>query len=208
MKPIEDAILQMDKDIVILNKPAGLLSVPGLHDKDSAFGRLQAAVGELHIVHRLDMDTSGVIVFARHKAALTHIQQQFEKQTTQKRYQAVVYGIPKGHQGCINLPIRVDWPNRPLQKIAHTDGRYALTRWTKVAIEDGQTRLDLFPKTGRSHQLRLHLQQIGHPIVGDPFYSQNFDIEVTPRMKLHACELEFEHPGTGEKIKASIAPDF
>ncbi|WP_221798571.1 RluA family pseudouridine synthase [Oceanobacter mangrovi] len=201
---IQDQIIYQDDAIVILNKPSGLLSVPGLHNKDSAFGRLEALLGEMHIIHRLDRDTSGIIVYARSKKDLTAVQQQFEKQTTRKVYEARVSGIVKGNQGTVNMPIIVDWPNRPLQKIAHVDGRYALTRWKKLAIEtteDGVfTRVELYPKTGRSHQLRLHMQQIGHPIVGDPFYSKDYSEERTPIMHLHARELSFDHPRTGERM--------
>ncbi|MFK4752492.1 MULTISPECIES: RluA family pseudouridine synthase [Oceanospirillaceae] len=210
---IKQRILYQDSEIVILNKPGGLLSVPGLYDKDSAFGRLQALLGELHIVHRLDRDTSGIIVYARNKPALTCIQQQFEKQTTRKVYEALVSGEPKGSGGCINLPIIVDWPNRPLQKISHTDGRYALTRWHKLDVDtdtEGRrtTRIEMYPKTGRSHQLRLHMQQIGHPIIGDPFYSANYSEQTTPTMQLHARELSFRHPTTDERMDIVSPPPF
>lgn len=209
---IIDRIISLDDDLIILNKPSGLLSVPGLNNKDSAFGQLEKEFGELHIIHRLDQDTSGIILYARHKKALTAVQQQFEKQTTHKIYEALVIGNPKGNQGCINMPIKVDWPNRPLQKIDHIEGRYALTRWRKAAPEEqnvaGFTRMKLFPKTGRSHQLRIHMQQIGHPIQGDPFYSKDFDREKTPRMALHARELVFYHPGTGERLIIESAPEF
>jgi tRNA pseudouridine32 synthase / 23S rRNA pseudouridine746 synthase len=202
---ILDNALHIDDQIIVLNKPGGLLSVPGLYNKDSAFGRLSAELGELHIVHRLDRDTSGLIVYARNKRALTCIQQQFEKQTTRKVYESLVSGVVKGNQGCINMPIIVDWPNRPLQKISHTEGRYALTRWRKLAVESGNTRMELHPKTGRSHQLRLHMQQTGHPIIGDPFYSQHYDETLTPIMCLHARELDFTHP-TSEQRMAFICP--
>ena len=205
---ILDHALFLDDQIVVINKPSGLLSVPGLHNKDSAYGRLAAELGELHIVHRLDRDTSGIIVYARNKAALTFIQQQFEKQTTRKVYESLVNGIVKGNQGCINMPIIVDWPNRPLQKISHTEGRYALTRWRKLGVENGNTRVELYPKTGRSHQLRLHMQQIGHPMVGDPFYSRNYDEQKTPIMCLHARELDFTHPTTGERMAFVCPPPF
>lgn len=205
---ILDHLLHLDDQIVVLNKPSGLLSVPGLHNKDSAFGRLEKELGELHIVHRLDRDTSGLIVYARNKTALTCIQQQFEKQTTRKVYESLVSGIVKGNQGCINMPIIVDWPNRPLQKISHTEGRYALTRWKKLGVEAGNTRMELYPKTGRSHQLRLHMQRIGHPIIGDPFYSRNYSETATPVMCLHARELDFTHPTSNQRMQFSCKPPF
>jgi len=200
-------LLHIDDDIIIINKQSGLLSVPGRYIKDSAVSRLAERYGDILVIHRLDQDTSGILVFARNKAALTGVQQQFEKQTTRKVYEAVVLGRVKGNMGCINMPIIVDWPNRPLQMISHTDGRYALTRWKKMAEEDGNTRIELHPKTGRSHQLRLHMQQIGHPIVGDTLYA-GAGAELEPRLKLHARELDFRHPVSGELFEIVCQPDF
>lgn len=205
MTPLD--IIRADDDIIILNKPAGLLSVPGRYNKDSAFGRLQQEYGELHIIHRLDMDTSGIIVYARSKAALTHVQQQFEKQQTRKVYEAMLIGRLKGNQGCINMPICVDWPNRPLQKISHTQGRYALTRWKRLEQTDSNTRVELYPKTGRSHQLRLHMLNLGHPIVGDPFYAPESAAQEA-RMLLHARELDFMHPVSGELLQIVCPAPF
>ncbi|MBQ0727955.1 MAG: RluA family pseudouridine synthase [Thalassolituus oleivorans] len=199
--------MHIDDDIIIINKQSGLLSVPGRYIKDSAVSRLAERYGDILVIHRLDQDTSGILVFARNKAALTGVQQQFEKQTTRKVYEAVVLGRVKGNMGCINMPIIVDWPNRPLQMISHTDGRYALTRWNKMAEEDGNTRIELHPKTGRSHQLRLHMQQIGHPIVGDTLYA-GAGAELEPRLKLHARELDFRHPVSGELFEIVCQPDF
>ncbi|MDF1640864.1 RluA family pseudouridine synthase [Thalassolituus oleivorans] len=200
-------LLHIDDDIIIINKQSGLLSVPGRYIKDSAVSRLAERYGDILVIHRLDQDTSGILVFARNKAALTGVQQQFEKQTTRKVYEAVVLGSVKGNMGCINMPIIVDWPNRPLQMISHTDGRYALTRWKKMAEEDGNTRIELHPKTGRSHQLRLHMQQIGHPIVGDTLYA-GAGAELEPRLNLHARELDFRHPVSGELFEIVCQPDF
>ncbi|WP_320820073.1 RluA family pseudouridine synthase [Thalassolituus sp.] len=200
-------LLHIDDDIIIINKQSGLLSVPGRYIKDSAVSRLAERYGDIFVIHRLDQDTSGILVFARNKAALTGVQQQFEKQTTRKVYEAVVLGRVKGNMGCINMPIIVDWPNRPLQMISHSDGRYALTRWNKMAEEDGNTRIELHPKTGRSHQLRLHMQQIGHPIVGDTLYA-GAGAELEPRLKLHARELDFRHPVSGELFEIVCQPDF
>ena len=200
-------ILHLDNDIIVINKPPGLLSVPGRYLKDSAVSRLQERYGEILVIHRLDQDTSGILVFARDKAALNGVQRQFEAQTTRKVYEALVLGEIPENQGCINLPIIVDWPNRPLQKISHTEGRYALTRWQKIAIEDGNTRIALYPKTGRSHQLRLHTQQIGHPIKGDTLYAGE-SAKAEPRLCLHARELDFDHPVSGERMTFVVKPDF
>ncbi|UTW46800.1 RluA family pseudouridine synthase [Bacterioplanoides sp. SCSIO 12839] len=206
-------VLHSDDDIVVINKPPGLLSVPGRYEPDSAVSRLQQQFGTILVIHRLDMDTSGILVFARHKAALTAVQQQFEKQTTHKIYEAKLYGKLPGNQGCVNLPIIVDWPNRPLQKISHTEGRYALTRWNKIdsgesdSCENSYSRVLLYPKTGRSHQLRIHMQQIGHAIVGDTLYAGE-RAKQESRLCLHARELAFNHPTSGERMTFICPPGF
>lgn len=205
MKEIEE--LFVDDQIIVINKPPKLLSVPGRYEPDSSYTRLKDKYGELHVIHRLDNDTSGIIVYARNKPALTAIQQQFEKQNTHKVYEALVIGKVKGNWGCVNLPICVDWPNRPLQMISHTDGRYALTRWKKISTEGTATRMALYPKTGRSHQLRLHMRAIGHPIVGDPFYAPDSAKE-NERMMLHARELTFRHPTSGEVMEMVCPAPF
>ena len=200
-------LLFSDEHILVINKDPNLLSVPGRYESDCAQARLEQAFGTTLVVHRLDRDTSGVMVFARHKTALANIQRQFERQTTEKHYEALVYGTPRGHQGVINLPIIVDWPNRPRQMISHCDGRYALTRWQLLGQEGGYSRMALFPKTGRSHQLRLHMQQIGCPIVGDSLYA-GAQLNDEPRMMLHARFLSFSHPETGETLKFDCPPSF
>ncbi|MDF1763960.1 MAG: RluA family pseudouridine synthase [Oleibacter sp.] len=204
--------LYLDDDIIVINKPAGLLSVPGRVLKDSAVSRLSERYGEILVIHRLDQDTSGILVFARDKAALNTVQRQFEAQTTEKIYEALLIGyIPASH-GCINLPIVVDWPNRPKQMISHTEGRYALTRWQKIAVESNEhgeffTRVNLFPKTGRSHQLRIHSQQIGHPIKGDTIYSGDAALN-EPRLCLHAKKLAFNHPSDGRRVEFNLPAPF
>lgn len=200
-------ILFIDEQIIVINKPSGLLSVPGLYNKDCAVSRLEKEYGELFIIHRLDQDTSGIMVYARNKKALTFIQQQFEKQKTRKVYECLVIGKLRGTRGCINLPICVDWPNRPLQKISHTDGRYALTRWKRLEQTEDQTRVELYPQTGRSHQLRIHMLNLGHAIVGDPFYAPE-SARVNDRLMLHARELDFNHPITEERMQFKLAAPF
>jgi|SRR5690554_3297833 len=200
-------ILFIDEQIIVINKPSGLLSVPGLYNKDCAVSRLEKEYGELFIIHRLDQDTSGIMVYARNKKALTFIQQQFEKQKTRKVYECLVIGKLRGTRGCVNLPICVDWPNRPLQKISHTDGRYALTRWKRLEQTEDQTRVELYPQTGRSHQLRIHMLNLGHAIVGDPFYAPE-SARVNDRLMLHARELDFNHPITEERMQFKLAAPF
>lgn len=200
-------ILYIDEEIIVINKPAGLLSVPGLYNKDCAVSRLEEVYGELLIIHRLDQDTSGILVYARNKKSLTHIQQQFEKQKTRKVYECLVIGQLRGTQGCVNLPICVDWPNRPLQKISHTDGRYALTRWKRLEQTADSTRVELYPQTGRSHQLRIHMLNLGHAIVGDPFYAPESAKE-NERLMLHARELDFTHPTREERMQFKLAVPF
>lgn len=201
-----------DEDIIVINKPPGLLSVPGRSEPDSALFRLQQEHPVILVIHRLDMDTSGLLVFAKNKAAQVNIQQQFEKQLARKRYEAVVTGKITASHGCINLPIIVDWPNRPLQKISHTEGRYALTRWQKLAVEDGNTRVKLMPATGRSHQLRIHCQQLGHAIVGDTLYARNQYADshshVPSRLYLHARELTIRHPRSQQLIELKCPTPF
>lgn len=201
------SILHLDKHIVVVNKPAGLLSVPGLYNKNSVVAHLEQEFGEIHVIHRLDQDTSGILVYGRSKKALTGVQQQFEKQQTRKVYEALLIGQLRGNRGCVNLPICVDWPNRPLQKISHTDGRYALTRWQRLEQTSSNTRVELYPQTGRSHQLRIHMLNLGHPIVGDPFYAPQSAIE-NPRLMLHARELDFAHPITGKAMQFVLPTPF
>lgn len=202
-------IINIDSEHIVINKPSGLLSVPGRQIHESAVSQLSSQYGEIHVVHRLDMDTSGILVFARNKLSLTHLQQQFEKQKTHKIYEAVIEGHLKQSNGTINMPILVDWPNRPKQHINNSDGRYALTRWQVRYHEkyDNRptTRIDLLPKTGRSHQLRVHCQQLGHPIVGDSLYS---DIASNQRLHLHSRELGFYHPKTNEWCSYYMAAPF
>ncbi len=205
MNNIEE--LYVDDEIIVINKPPKLLSVPGRYEPDSAVTRLQQVYGDIHVIHRLDNDTSGIIVYGRNKKALTAIQQQFEKQNTHKIYEALVIGSVSGNQGCINMPICVDWPNRPLQMISHTQGRYALTRWKKLDDSGQVSRMELYPKTGRSHQLRLHMRALGHAIVGDPFYAPESAAE-NPRMMLHARELSFCHPVSGRLMEIVCPTPF
>lgn len=197
-------VIHEDAELLLVNKPQGLLSVPGKgeHLADCLIARIQTAFPTALLVHRLDRDTSGVMVFALTKAAQRHLGLQFEKRHTKKTYVALVHGEVAEKTGTIDLPLIVDWPNRPLQHVNHETGKPALTEWRRGAIKDGTTRMRLFPKTGRSHQLRVHMKELGHPIIGDPFYSENWQDH--PRMMLHAESLKLRHPegGRGMEFKA------
>ncbi len=194
--PLE--LIHEDHELLVVNKPAGLLSVPGKGDhlKDCLITRLQAAFPEALLVHRLDMDTSGVIVFARTPAAQRHLGLQFEKRMMKKSYLALVWGQVDGKEGVIDLPLIVDWPNRPLQKVCHETGRAAVTEWKVLRHDETSTRVRLFPQTGRSHQLRVHMRELGHPILGDPFYATG-PARDFPRLMLHAETLRLRHPDGG-----------
>ncbi|KPQ06281.1 MAG: tRNA pseudouridine32 synthase / 23S rRNA pseudouridine746 synthase RluA [Rhodobacteraceae bacterium HLUCCA12] len=192
-------ILHADDDIVVADKPAGLLSVPGRGPEraDCLIARLRDVFPSVLLVHRLDQDTSGVIVFALTPQAQAHLGRQFENRRTQKRYVALVSGHPKAEQGRVDLPLVVDWPNRPRQKVCHETGRPAQTDWRLMRREGANARLRLVPITGRSHQLRVHMQAIGHPILGDTLYATGAAAD-WPRLMLHAAELRLTHPATGE----------
>jgi len=209
--------LHADADLVVLVKPAGLLSAPGRgeHKQDCLVARAQAAHPGALIVHRLDMDTSGLMLLAMNPAAHARLSALFRERAVHKRYQALVHGAPAAAQGEIDLPLIADWPRRPLQKVCHDTGKPSLTRWWRVPAAEGGSpagpqaapvRLDLEPVTGRSHQLRLHLAAIGHPIVGDPFYGRPGD--PAPRLMLHACAIALPHPVTGEPLAFSDAAPF
>ncbi len=192
-------IIHDDHELILVNKPAGLLSVPGKgeHLADCLMARLQAAYPEALLVHRLDMDTSGVMVFARTPSAQRHLGLQFERRHMKKSYVARVWGTVAEKEGHIDLPLIVDWPNRPLQHVNFEAGKPAQTDWRRMKIEDGTTRMRLFPKTGRSHQLRVHMREIGHPILGDPFYATG-PARDFPRLMLHAESLKLRHPDGGK----------
>jgi tRNA pseudouridine32 synthase/23S rRNA pseudouridine746 synthase len=203
-------IIHEDEDIVVFNKPSGLLSVPG---KDPAlFDSLQSRALERFpgagTIHRLDKDTSGIIVMARHKPAHGHIGKQFEYRQTTKLYIARVWGEMAEDEGLIDLPLATDWENKPRQEVNTERGRPAQSRWRVIARENGVTRVALTPITGRTHQLRVHLKEIGHPILGDPFYATGEALAAADRLQLHAAELGFRHPNGGEPVVFRSEPPF
>lgn len=201
-------VIHEDAELLLVNKPQGLLSVPGKgpHLADCLISRVQTAFPTALLVHRLDRDTSGVMVFALTPAAQRHLGLQFEKRHTKKTYIALVHGEVAAKSGVVDLPLIVDWPNRPLQHVNHETGKPALTEWRRGAVNDGVTRMRLFPRTGRSHQLRVHMKEIGHPIVGDPFYSE--DWQAYPRMMLHAESLKLRHPEGGRHMEFKAKTPF
>ncbi|MFL6696676.1 MAG: RluA family pseudouridine synthase [Vitreoscilla sp.] len=206
-------VLHLEPAFVVLAKPAGLLSEPGRgQDKrDSLLTRAQAVWPDARIVHRLDMLTSGVIVLARETLAHASLSEAFRERAVDKRYEALVHRRPVDDEGEIDLPLVVDWPNRPRQVVCHDTGKPSLTHYRVV----GQTQVDgvgvltrvaLAPVTGRTHQLRVHLAALGCPIAGDPFYGLAAD--GAPRMMLHASRLDLPHPLTGEPLSFSSAVPF
>ena len=205
--PLE--VVHVDHEVLVVSKPSGLLSVPGKgpHLADCLLSRVQAVYPEALLVHRLDRDTSGVMVFALTPHAQRHLGLQFEKRQTRKIYVARVWGQVTEKTGTIDLPLAVDWPNRPRQMVDHENGREAITDWRVMRGKQSETRLRLFPKTGRSHQLRVHCLSIGHPILGDPLYSEG-DARGFPRLMLHSESLRFRHPDGGKGLSFSSKAPF
>ena len=202
-------IVHQDHEILLVDKPAGLLSVPGKgeHLADCLLARVQGVFPEALLVHRLDRDTSGVMIFALSRHAQRHLGLQFEKRHMKKVYVARVWGEIAGKTGSVDLPLIVDWPNRPLQHVNFETGKPALTDWRVVRREEGTTRVRLFPHTGRSHQLRVHMKEIGHPILGDPFYAEG-PARDFPRLMLHAESLRLRHPDGGKGMTFSAKCPF
>ena len=202
-------VLHEDTQLIVVNKPSGLLSVPGRgeHLADCLLTRVQAAFPQALLVHRLDRDTSGVMVFAQTPHAQRHLSMQFEKRQTRKTYVARVWGHLEPKTGTVDLPLIVDWPNRPRQMVCHETGKPAVTDWRVMKHEDVSTRVRLSPKTGRSHQLRVHMLALGHPILGDPFYAEGPAREF-PRLMLHSEELRLKNPEGGTSMKFRAPADF
>ncbi|MDQ7079231.1 MAG: pseudouridine synthase [Paracoccaceae bacterium] len=196
-------VIHVDSALLLVNKPAGLLSVPGkaAEHADCLESRVKTAHPPALLVHRLDMDTSGIMVFAMNRASQRHLGLQFERRHVAKTYVADVWGQVDGDKGEVDLPLITDWPNRPLQMVCHERGRHALTRWRVVSRHDGWTRLHLFPHTGRSHQLRVHMRALGHPIMGDRFYASGAALAARDRLALHAEVLELYHPEGGQRMR-------
>jgi tRNA pseudouridine32 synthase / 23S rRNA pseudouridine746 synthase len=195
-------IVFADRHLVAVDKPPGLLSVPGRTEPDCAWSRLRTTHEDALVVHRLDMATSGLLLFARGPAMQSALSRAFAGRAVRKRYVAVVHGLVLQDEGTIALPLAADWPHRPLQKVDFEHGKPSTTHWRVLSRDDalGTTRLALEPLTGRSHQLRVHLKAIGHAIVGDALYGQP-----DRRLMLHAERLELAHPATNEPL-VLVAP--
>ncbi|WP_337843104.1 RluA family pseudouridine synthase [Rheinheimera sp.] len=195
-------ILYQDDAILVLNKPSGLLTVPGKAPEhfDSLDYRVRRVWPHARIVHRLDMATSGLVVMAMHLDAQRHLNRQFQQRTTQKRYMAVLEGQIRTSQGAVELPLICDWPNRPKQKVCFEYGKPALTYFEVLEKNADSSRVLLKPVTGRSHQLRVHMQWLGHPILGDKFYASEQGYQKAERLLLHAFSLAFVHPVTANEL--------
>ncbi len=192
-------VLHADSDLVVLDKPSGLLSVPGKDPRlgDSLEARVRERWATAALAHRLDKDTSGLLVMCLTKKALGHVGQEFEQRRAKKTYIARVWGEVAGEEGLIDLPLATDWENKPRQCVDWENGRPSQTRWRVIGRETGATRLELTPLTGRTHQLRVHLLAIGHPILGDVFYATGAALDAAERLQLHAHSLGFNHPSGG-----------
>ncbi|MDQ3058260.1 MAG: RluA family pseudouridine synthase [Pseudomonadota bacterium] len=210
-------VLYADEHLLVLNKPSGLLSVPGRGEdkQDCLSRRVQTQYPDALIVHRLDMATSGLMLMARSLVMQRALSQLFERRDVDKRYTAVVDGrlAPAASAdgwGLIDLSIAVDWERRPLRIIDAALGKPSQTRWRVLAFDEAthSTRVELAPLTGRSHQLRVHLQALGHPMLGDALYAPEPVQAKAPRLLLHACALAFTHPATGERLSLESAPGF
>lgn len=208
----ELVVLYEDADLLIVNKPTRLLSVPGRHpaNRDSVSARLQAQYPTAAIVHRLDFDTSGILVVPLTRSALSHISRQFQQRSVHKTYTAVVQGLVERDEGIIDLAIAPDPEHRPKYKISAVEGKASLTEYRVLARvpEQNTTRLALHPVTGRSHQLRLHMQAINHPILGCSFYSLGESATGAERLLLHATEIRFAHPSSGKPVVQRCEPPF
>lgn len=200
--------LHEDAQVLVLDKPAGLLSVPGKLEgrQDSLLTRLQASRWDALLVHRLDCDTSGVIIFARTKAAQGFLGQEFEQRRAEKTYVARLHGRMAQDAGRVDLPLASDWAYRPRQKVDPA-GRPAVTDWQVIDRTETETRVRLTPHTGRSHQLRVHMLALGHPIIGDQIYASETARDY-PRLMLHAETLSLHHPATGERVSFSAPVPF
>jgi tRNA pseudouridine32 synthase/23S rRNA pseudouridine746 synthase len=219
---VDGCVLHVDPHLIVLNKPSGLLSVPGRgpENADCLSARAQALWPDALVVHRLDMGTSGLMCMARGTDAQRSLSNAFAQRLTHKRYEAIVaadvdmdeLAHPSDAQGwhTIDLPLVLDWPNRPRSIVSHTHGKPSVTRWRVLerGVMGQHTRLALEPVTGRSHQLRVHLQALGHPILGDALYASGPAQAAAPRLLLHATQLSLPHPFTGQHCEWHSAAPF
>jgi len=212
--PSQDLGLQIvyqDDDLLILDKPSGLLSVPGRGEdkQDCLLSRVLEEFPSALIIHRLDMSTSGLIMMALNESTQVAMGHLFQRREIEKYYTAVVAGELTELRGMVNLPLITDWPNRPRQKVDYESGKPSMTEYQVLSYDEvrGQSRMRLKPLTGRSHQLRVHMLELGHPIVGDDLYAPEVIRSASPRLLLHALELRFKHPLSGLDLRIECLPD-
>jgi tRNA pseudouridine32 synthase/23S rRNA pseudouridine746 synthase len=214
MAALSEGLVFVDEHLLVLDKPAGLLAVPGRGEQkqDCLSARAQALWPDALVVHRLDMATSGLFLMGRGIHMQRLLSRAFAERQVHKRYEAVVAGDLglAGAGGLIELPLAADWPNRPRQKVDALHGRPSATRWEVIAREGkgDTTRVALEPVTGRTHQLRVHLEAAGHPILGDALYAPPDILARAPRLLLHASALQLAHPATGEPLAFVSAAPF
>lgn len=208
----EYELLHEEPHFVVVNKPDGLLTVPGRNplNHDSLYSRLEKKYGTVWVVHRLDMDTSGLLIVARTREGASVFGKLFQNRLIEKQYVAVVDGLVEQDQGHIYAPLIADWPNRPLQKVCEETGKASHTEFQVLSrdTERKQSRMLLIPHTGRSHQLRIHMRELGHPIVGCDMYSPDEVCYAADRLLLHAQKLSFDNPFSEGVIVCESPPVF
>lgn len=205
-------LVYTDSELLVIDKPYDLLTVPGrgIENQDCLINRVISEQPNARIVHRLDYATSGLVIIPLSYEAQKSISRQFELRSTDKQYVAVVHGIIKDDSGIIDLPLICDWPNRPKQMVDHENGKPAQTKFRVLARNTSQnsTRVELKPITGRSHQLRVHMLALGHPILGDRFYATGDALDASKRLLLHAQSISFDHPESAERLHIEASPPF
>lgn len=205
----EVEVVYGDDDLVVVNKPTGLLSIPGRIVRDSVLHRMFFEYPDVLIVHRLDLGTSGLMVLARGKAAARELSRQFREGAVEKEYQAIVWGEVRQAEGIVEAPLSADPDDKPRHRVDFEHGKHAVTRFVTLQANPDRSRLLLRPATGRSHQLRVHLAHIGHPILGCDLYAHPDALAAAGRLMLHACRLCIAHPVTGRRMTFERAPqDF
>ena len=197
-------LIYEDTDLLLIDKPHHLLSVPGRHplNHDSLIRRLQPRYPDVQAVHRLDLDTSGLMVVPKRRESLSELARQFQRRQIEKEYTAIVWGELAEDRGSIDLPIATDWPNRPKQIICEERGKHALTHFEVLIRGNNRSLIKLKPVTGRSHQLRIHMQSLGHPIIGCDMYAHPEALKASDRLLLHATRLKLCAPSTGNWLSA------
>ncbi|MFT7560349.1 MAG: tRNA pseudouridine32 synthase/23S rRNA pseudouridine746 synthase [Flavobacteriales bacterium] len=206
--PIE--LIHQDESLLVVNKPSGLLCVPGLSSPHNLHDQVLTHFPNARVVHRLDMSTSGLVIFALNHETQRGMGKLFEHRKIYKRYEAELFGLMTENHGEIHSPLICDWERRPIQKVCWQNGKYSSTAYSVITRcrANETTRVSLKPITGRTHQLRIHMLQLGHPIVGDSLYNISGSQNAHSRLCLHACELKFEHPINQKKLHLKLKCDF